>query len=292
MNYASFGISVIALLPALVLCIYIYIKDRVEKEPIGLLAALFGIGAIAFAPALLSERLALNTFDRIFAESMTYSPEGFTSFASVTAKISHQALCSFVGIALIEEAIKWICLFVFTHKSKHFNSLFDGLIYSAFISLGFAAVENVRYSWINGWDTLLLRSVTTVPSHLFFGIFMGVCYTVWHAYHTAAIKEKELIDAGKLSETKFKKSKLWLTASLCLPILVHGIYSFIGSGIFGWLNKVFYIFIIILYIVCFIGINKLSKDDGSNEKTAYKWLLRKHTELDASALHETATEGE
>ena len=29
-----------------------------------------------------------------------------------------------------------------------------------------AAAENVVYAWMNGWDTLLLRSVSSVPAHL------------------------------------------------------------------------------------------------------------------------------
>ena len=40
-----------ALLPAIALCSYIFAKDRVEKEPIGLLLLLFGLGAVSCYPA-------------------------------------------------------------------------------------------------------------------------------------------------------------------------------------------------------------------------------------------------
>ena len=39
-------LALAALIPAVVLLVYIYIKDRVEKEPFGLLMLLLGMGAV------------------------------------------------------------------------------------------------------------------------------------------------------------------------------------------------------------------------------------------------------
>ena len=41
----------LAVLPAVVLCVYIYKKDRVEKEPIGLLLAVLALGVAVAFPA-------------------------------------------------------------------------------------------------------------------------------------------------------------------------------------------------------------------------------------------------
>ena len=46
-----------ALLPAITLCVYIYIKDRAEKEPIGLLLGLLGLGCVICLPAALLETI-------------------------------------------------------------------------------------------------------------------------------------------------------------------------------------------------------------------------------------------
>ena len=46
-----------ALLPAIILMVYVYSQDKVEKEPLGLLVALFGYGAISCIPASILEQL-------------------------------------------------------------------------------------------------------------------------------------------------------------------------------------------------------------------------------------------
>ncbi|MDO5834594.1 MAG: hypothetical protein Q4Q21_08385, partial [Lachnospiraceae bacterium] len=47
----------LALLPAIVLVIWIYRQDRVEKEPKGLLRKLFLWGALSVIPAVILEML-------------------------------------------------------------------------------------------------------------------------------------------------------------------------------------------------------------------------------------------
>ena len=51
----NIGLVIAALLPAIVLCVYIFKKDRVEKEPIGLLLLLFGLGAVSCFPVAFVE---------------------------------------------------------------------------------------------------------------------------------------------------------------------------------------------------------------------------------------------
>ena len=52
-----------ALLPAIVLMVYVYRKDSVEKEPIGLIARLFVLGAVAGPLAAIVENLAFTAFE-------------------------------------------------------------------------------------------------------------------------------------------------------------------------------------------------------------------------------------
>ena len=46
---------ILAVLPAIILLIFIYHKDRVEKEPPGLLVRLFLLGALSTIPAIFFE---------------------------------------------------------------------------------------------------------------------------------------------------------------------------------------------------------------------------------------------
>ncbi|NJO90639.1 MAG: PrsW family intramembrane metalloprotease [Chloroflexia bacterium] len=36
-----------------------------------------------------------------------------------------------------------MAFFIFIWRNRNFNELFDGIIYASYISLGFAAVENI-----------------------------------------------------------------------------------------------------------------------------------------------------
>ena len=67
MNLNSFFLVLAALLPALVLSIYIFRKDRVEKEPVSLLLRLLFMGALCCYPAAEAERLIIGVIDGIFA---------------------------------------------------------------------------------------------------------------------------------------------------------------------------------------------------------------------------------
>ncbi len=276
MNHISWEISLAALVPAFILCLYIYIKDRADKEPIHMLAALFGVGFLAYIPSLICENFLLGTVDNLFADSMNFSLTGTVEFSSTGAEISHRLLCAFAGISIPEELLKWLPLFLLTFKSRHFNCIFDGIVYSSFVSLGFGSAENLRYAWIDGWDTLLLRAVTSVPAHLFFGIFMGFCYTVWHAYSKTAVKELQYFNNGQITTRKFRHSGLWLSTSIILPILVHGIYSFVGAFDSFTMQIFFYIFIALLYLACFIIVHRISLKDGVTDKLADSWIIKAH----------------
>lgn len=54
----------IALLPAVVLVVYIYRKDRTDKEPPALLAKLLGYGALSCLPAIVVELILSAVIER------------------------------------------------------------------------------------------------------------------------------------------------------------------------------------------------------------------------------------
>ena len=284
MRYASLEISLLALVPAVLLCVYIYKKDRVEKEPWWLLCLLFLVGGLLYVPTLTGEAHVAGWFDSLFAADMQHNLAGAVQFSSPWKETLHTALCSFVGIGLVEELAKWVVLIVLTYRSKHFNSLFDGVVYASFVALGFAAVENIRYAWITGWDTLLLRAVTSVPGHLFFGIVMGYCYTMWNKCATANDIEKPLFAAGAITRRRYAGSWLWLVAALFAPALVHGLYLFACSYKTPLGEAGFYLLVIVLYGLCFLGVNRLSDADGAVLGAARASLRKVHPQLTAEQL--------
>ncbi len=288
MNYASLDISVAACIPALLLAVFVFIKDKTEKEPLPLLCLLFLAGAAAYVPAHFAQNGLISLFDRAFSEYFTFSTEGAMTVLSQGAYYTHRALCYFVGIALVEEGVKWLLLYFITKNSKHFNYLFDGIVYSVFISMGTATVENVWYAWQNGWDTLLLRSVSSVPAQLCYGVIMGCLYTVWHTCRLAKIKEKSMADEGLITLKKPFRSAPWLAASIILPVIIHGTYCYAGYFSSSVLSLGFYLLSALLYLICFITINRMSDADAENNRSVAALIKRKYKEVQAEKESEVS----
>lgn len=279
MNYASLEISLAAVIPAILLAAFVFVKDRVEREPPLLLLALFFAGAAAYVPVHFARDFLIDLLDSLFASNFSYSVEGTLTVLSYPAYYAHRSLCYLVGNGLLAEGVKWCVLVLITCKSKHFNYLFDGIVYAVFVAMGFAGLENLWYAWTNGWDTLLLRSVSSVPAHLFFSVAMGCLYSMWHARFLAAKAERQLAGEGVITVKKAFSTVRWLLASLGLPVLLHGVYCFTGYFSSTAVNAGFYILTTALYLVCFLGIDHMSDTDAANNRAVNALLKRKYPHL-------------
>ena len=224
----------IAILPGLVLMLYIFKKDRLEKEPKGLLFRLLVLGALSsFLPGIL-ETLGDSLLLRFFSpyEKLYYIVDAF------------------LVVALSEEWTKRLVLRWKTRRNPNFNCTFDAIVYAAYVSLGFAIWENILYvtgeSFFEALSTGLLRAVTSVPAHFFNAVFMGLYYG----------REKECALRGDTAGAK-RNARL----SLWVPVLLHGFYdacAFIGTTM---ADILFFIFLIILYIISFRTVRRESAAD-------------------------------
>lgn len=220
----------LAILPGVVLLVYIYIKDRVEKEPLGLLLLLLIGGCLSAGASILLENVA---------EYVLYFFSGFGTFIYTFISV-------FVGVALIEELTKYIFLNIFSWNSKHFNCTFDGVLYAIFVSLGFAILENVLYVTQFGLETALARAFTAVPGHMVDSIIMGLFYS------KAKLMQK------RIPGSNYRSVKL---AGLCLATISHGIYDFLLNLQSDLAIIIWMVFVAITYIFAFIAIRKASKED-------------------------------
>lgn len=183
----------ISLAPILLLLIYLYKRDKYEKEPIKLLIKVFIFGGLTVIPIFFIETWLGNYWD------IKYN---YPANEMLTA-----AFKAFLVAASTEEVFKILVFFIFIWKNVNFNEKFDGIIYAVYISLGFAAIENLMYVFSNGMQTGIMRAFTAVPAHTVFATSMGYF----------------------LALAKFKKNNtfIYLLASLFVPILLHGFYDFI-----------------------------------------------------------------
>ena len=149
-----------ALLPAYFLMRYIYRMDRVEKEPVNLLFSLVIMGVVSAAIASAVEGIGIKALG---------------VFVSPNSR-AYVILLAFVVVAAVEEGAKYLMLKRRTWNELNFNYRFDGIVYAVFVSLGFAAIENVIYVLGYGLSVAPMRAVLAVPGHMAFGVFMGVFY--------------------------------------------------------------------------------------------------------------------
>lgn len=281
-----------AIIPGIILLFYIFKKDKAEKEPVQLLVKLLGLGALTCFPASAVEGWLYEILCGIFSTT-----EETAVLLSGGEFFAYHFFGAFFAVALVEEAFKWLAMYIFTRNNKNFNSLFDGIIYAVFVSLGFAILENVFYVFSYGFATAVVRAFTAVPGHMFFGVLMGYYYTMWNASKTASGIEKDFISKGIIPHgTDSFGSKKLIAMSMIVPVSAHGLYDFLcfigeNESISGISTALFYAFLIVLYVCCFRTINTMSKKDTGKFNYSVLWFLEKHPGLNnemASYLNERA----
>ena len=253
----------LAIVPGVALLYYVWKKDK-SKEPFKVLAILFLLGVVSCIPAALLEVVLGGVFSAIFGE-------GNYIFYFVDA---------FLGVALIEEGCKFVLMFLYTRKHKEFNGLFDGLIYAVFVSLGFATFENILYVVDNGFATGIMRAVTAVPGHMFFAVFMGFNYSMWHTYKLCDKSETYFANLGMIRPRppKYQYSG-YLVKAIVFPVLIHGLYDFLLFTENTVLMLLNFVLVIVLYVVCFGQIKKLSRADMEDYQLIPLMLCQKYPEL-------------
>lgn len=215
----------LAILPAIVVAILIYKADKVEKEPKKELLKSFLLGIVA----------SLLTFFLSYFFRVSHININFKNWVDVL-------FYSFFGISLIEEFSKWLCSYLFLKKNKDYNYLFDGIVYTVFVALGFATVENILYTLDGGVATGIIRAITTVPAHAFFGIFSG---------YYLSLSKQELLISNK------KKYSIYLLYSLLIPFLLHGFYDFCLLMQNMFLLCVYLVFVVTLYSFSIYQVKKM-----------------------------------
>ena len=141
-----------ALLPVLLVILYINYSDKYDKEPTKLLVISFLLGAIV---SVILALIMYDGFDIILPLKNDFS-------------ILQQIIKAFAVVAFTEEFCKYIIVRYYAQPKKAFNERFDGIVYSVMVSMGFAATENIIYFFQGGFEVAFLRAITAVPAHATF----------------------------------------------------------------------------------------------------------------------------
>ncbi len=231
MNSWSWVMIAVAVIPPLLLMIFITIKDKHDKEPLGLLVKCGIFGALSVLFSILFESMTMELIPKMMHTS---------------SSIAYYAVLAFVGIAAVEETGKFLALRLATWKNRNFNYTFDGIVYSVYTSLGFALVENIVYVVRHGMKTGFLRAVTAIPGHASFGVYMGFFYGYAKFYEVAGNKSK-------------KTMNLWL--GWLVATILHGLYDFFALSGTEATMVLFFVFIIALDIIVMVQVHRSAKND-------------------------------
>lgn len=196
--------------PGLALLSYFYLKDEYDAEPISVVLRTFLYGALLVFPIMFVQHVL-----------------------QVENVISSEYVDAFFSSSMLEEFFKWFILFYAVYQHVAFDEPFDGIVYGASVSLGFATAENILYLVGNGIEHALSRALLPVSSHAMFGVIMG--------YYL-----------GKAKFTEGSKYK-WVILSLLLPFALHGLYDYILLSQEHWL----YIILPFMFFLWWLGLRKV-----------------------------------
>lgn len=219
-----------AVLPAIFLMRYVYRQDQIEPEPVGLLASLVWKGVLAALAAIVLESLGQMVLDGQVSQD---NP-------------NYVYYLAFLVVAAVEEGTKLFFLYRRTWKEPDFNYRFDAIVYAVFVSLGFAAFENVKYVFSYGLSVALPRAILAVPGHMGFAVFMGIFYG----------RAKRCADWGNRFGYKWN-----LVLSYLFPVVLHGVYDSCCMTGTGRSTAVFVIFVLVMYLLVFRMIRHESRTD-------------------------------
>lgn len=146
----------LSIAPGIAICLYIFLKDRFNKEPKLNLFVCFLLGCISILPAVLIQLFTTKPVEHLMGEGIAFT-----------------AFFSYVIVAISEEGSKYVMLRYYAFPKKSFDEPFDGIVYSVMVGMGFATVENIGYVMQHGIGTAFLRMFLSVPAHATFAILMG-----------------------------------------------------------------------------------------------------------------------
>lgn len=205
----NLGLSLLAVVPALGLVVYFYLRDRYEPEPRRYVVAAFFYGMLVLIPAVALGRLITGLVD----------PQ-WRALSGIWGRLYDD----FLVAAAVEESLKWVLFVATIARWKEFDEPMDGCVYGATMALGLAAVENLYYVLTkSSLELALLRGLLSVPAHALYGASMG--YFI-----------------GRAKFALHPRKRLYLVPlSLIVPWAFHGIFDHVcnyRTSVWGWVALV------------------------------------------------------
>jgi RsiW-degrading membrane proteinase PrsW (M82 family) len=218
MNYIlNFPLTLFfAVLPSFAWLNY-YLRKDVKPEPKSMILKVFFAGMCITLPTIFVENFFLQILENL----------NFNLFLKI-----------FLGVAIIEELLKFLVVLIMVFPSPELEEPVDTLIYMIVAALGFAAAENIFLLTPKGTFSLKLIEISFLR-------FLGA--TFLHALSSAVVG----FYIG-LSFFRKKERKKLISFGIFLASLLHGFYNF-SIIRFGGNFGVFLAAILLLISACFVS---------------------------------------
>lgn len=219
-----------ALLPVMILAVAFYIEDRHEPEPWSNLLRFVLLGVFSIGVADFGRQALIQFMPREWI--------GATHGAALFGYL-------LVGIGVSEELAKFACFRLGAWRDREIDEPYDGCIYAAYLSLSFAAVENIGFVLRpNPLEASLgiaaLRAATAVPAHALFGAAWGLAFGL----------------------AKFNRRRWWMPwVVLVGAIFVHGLFDWLAISAAALERDLVAVLALlailaVMGVVCIVGIHE------------------------------------
>lgn len=189
--YIFFGV-----IPSLVWLLF-YLRKDSHPEPHSQILKVFFYGVLIAVPALLMEMGALQLL-----HSLSLS------------KTASSILYIFLGVALLEEFLKYLVVNQKIFRNKELDEPVDIMIYMIVSALGFAAAENILFLFSLGPNFLLGETILVTIFRFVGATFLHALVSALFGYFLA------------LSFCTPKKQIRYFTFGLIVSTILHGCYNF------------------------------------------------------------------
>ena len=193
--------SILGILPAVLWLIFFLREDAARPEPKRMIIYVFIGGALAAGASVIPE---------FFLQKYFPPPTGVPAYTS-----------ALLGpFALIEEAFKFLIVYLIIKRSSYFDEGVDAMIYMITAGLGFAAVENILN--LIGTDSIIeIFTLRSIGATLLHALASGILGFHWaRGYLVPGIIAATLLHWGfNYSVLLFQNIEIYTTGLLLLAAI-------------------------------------------------------------------------
>ena len=184
-----------------------YLRKDSHPESNQMILKIFFFGMLAAIPAALIEMGIFETFNKLTPLIFKWMGINFSSNLVTILNI-------FIGVALVEEILKYLVVKEKVLNNPEFDEPFDAMLYMIIAALGFAAVENVLILFPLVPDFLIGEALTIISFRFVGATFLHALSSGLVGYFLA------------LSFLKTRRRTELILAGLGIAIVLHGFYNF------------------------------------------------------------------